>query len=186
MGRSKKKSRDVSTSQQLKQSNNYEGDQLISLLNSIHKELESAKLFKGSLPEKIWIKQQFSIGVNDVTRVLERMPPTVSCGNSGQDSDVKSLGLRNSSVQLQAVILASDCNPRWLTKHIPSLASSRKVPIITVKDKKGGSLRLGQLVKLKTAIAIGVKANGSGINKLVAEILDKMENAGDTESCQVG
>lgn len=55
--------------------------------------------------------------------------------------------------------MASDSNPRWLTKHLPSLASSRKVPIILVRDKKGGSLRLGELVQLKTAMAIGIKVN---------------------------
>lgn len=57
----------------------------------------------------------------------------------------------------QAVLVASDCNPRWLTKHLQSLAASRSVPVIFVKDNKEGSLRLGELVKLKTAIAIGIK-----------------------------
>lgn len=38
-----------------------------------------------------------------------------------------------------------------------SLANSKKVPVVFVRDKKRGSLRLGELVKLKTAIAIGVK-----------------------------
>ncbi|PON88787.1 Ribosomal protein [Trema orientale] len=97
--------------------------------------------------------QQFSIGVNEVTRVLERMTPTSKTG------------------KLQAVLLASDSNPRWLTKHLPSLALSRKVPLIFLKDNKQASLRLGQLVKLKTAIAIGVKAKGNSINQLFAEIL---------------
>lgn len=58
---------------------------------------------------------------------------------------------------MQAVLLASDCNPKWLTKHLPGLASSRRVPLIFVRDMKSGSLRLGEVVKLKTAIAIGVK-----------------------------
>lgn len=96
--------------------------------------------------------------------------------------------------------MASDSNPRWLTKHLPSLASSRKVPLIYVKDNKGGSLRLGQLVKLKKAMAIGIKvsklfpfpfvfnlrlgfdvtlyfmqARGNGINQLVDEILHGKE-----------
>lgn len=62
-------------------------------------------------------------------------------------------------LRMQSVFVASDSNPRWLTKHLPSLASSRKVPLIFVKDKKGGSLRLGELVKLKTAIAIGIKVS---------------------------
>ncbi|XP_038687587.1 uncharacterized protein LOC119986973 [Tripterygium wilfordii] len=43
----------------------------------------SAKLLHGgSLPEKVWLKQQFSIGVNDVTRLLEQMAPTSVTGNS--------------------------------------------------------------------------------------------------------
>ncbi|KAL2456559.1 Ribosomal protein L7Ae signature domain-containing protein [Forsythia ovata] len=58
----------------------------------------------------------------------------------------------------EAVLLASDCNPRWLTKHLPALAASRKVPLIFIKDNKEGSLRLGDLVKLKTAIAIGIQS----------------------------
>ena len=58
---------------------------------------------------------------------------------------------------LQAILLALDCSPRSLTKHIPSMASSRNVPVIFVKDNKRGSMRLGELVKLKTAMAIGVK-----------------------------
>lgn len=58
---------------------------------------------------------------------------------------------------MQAVLVASDCNPRWLTKHLPNLASSRGVPLIFARDNKEGSLRLGELVKLKTAIAIGIK-----------------------------
>jgi len=58
---------------------------------------------------------------------------------------------------MQAVLVASDCNPRWLTKHLQSLASSRSVPLIFVGDNKHGSFRLGELVQLKTAIAIGIK-----------------------------
>lgn len=58
---------------------------------------------------------------------------------------------------MQAVLVASDCNPRWLTKHLLSLASSRNVPLVFVRDTKQGSLRLGELVQLKTAIAIGIK-----------------------------
>ncbi|XP_064977155.1 uncharacterized protein LOC135619246 isoform X2 [Musa acuminata AAA Group] len=113
------------------------------------------KLSKGELPEKIWIKQQFSVGVNDVTRVLERMVEAeTGCQSNEQPKNSKA-----PLVPLQAVILAADCNPRWLTKHIPSLASSTQVPMILVKDNKRGSLRLGELVKLKTAMAIGIKVN---------------------------
>lgn len=189
MGRSKKKSRVplvVSTSEQLKQSNCYDGERLIGMLKSIDREIESTKLSKGPLPEKVWIKQQFSIGVNEVTRVLERMPPCSLSEESAQDSTVERGDCKESSVQLQAVLLAFDCNPRLLVKHIPDLAASRKVPVIIVEDKKGGSLRLGELVKLKTAIVIGVKAKGSGINALVAEIVASIENGGDSGSCQAG
>lgn len=189
MGRSKKKSRvplDVSTPQQQKESNCYDGERLVTLLKSIHREIESAKLSKGPLPEKVWIKQQFSIGVNEVTRALERMTPCALSEKSAQDYTVQCGDCKESSVQLQAVLLASDCNPRLLAKHIPDLAASRKVPVIIVKDKKGGSLRLGELVKLKTAIAIGVKAKGSVVNTLVAEIIKSIESAGGTGSRQVG
>lgn len=47
------------------------------------------------------------------------------------------------------------------------MASSRKVPLIVVMDKKGGSTRLGELVKLKTAIAIGVKVEKSWLSSLL-------------------
>ncbi|XP_068663275.1 uncharacterized protein [Aristolochia californica] len=148
----------------------YEGERLAALLQRLLGEIETAKLKKGSLPEKIWIKQQFSIGVNDVTRILERMPPAER-GGSDKESPPIQIGQKPPSVQLQAVLLASDCNPRWLTKHLPSLASSRQVPLILVKDRRGGSLRLGEVVKIKTAIALGVKARGSGINKIIEQIL---------------
>ncbi|KAK9280810.1 hypothetical protein L1049_003699 [Liquidambar formosana] len=151
--------------------NCYEGERLASLLKSIEREIESAKLSNRALPDKIWFKQQFSIGVNDVTRVLERMTPSAHMGGSAQRPLTNRSHQKATSVQLQAILLACDCNPRWLTKHLPSLASSRAVPVIFVKDQKGGSLRLGELVKLKTAIAIGVKARGNSINQLIEEVL---------------
>ncbi|XP_007051301.2 PREDICTED: uncharacterized protein LOC18613811 [Theobroma cacao] len=141
----------------------YEGERLVRVLKSIQRGVESARELAGnSFPEKIWLKQQFAIGVNDVTRVLERMAPIADKGSSAQAP----------CVRLQAILLAADCNPRWLTKHLPTLASSRKVPLIFVKDNKKGSLRLGELVKLKTAIVIGVKARGNAINQIIEEILD--------------
>ncbi|XP_061961280.1 uncharacterized protein LOC133682056 isoform X1 [Populus nigra] len=160
----------------------YEGERLARLLKSIHKEIESTKTLEGSsLPEKFWFKQQFAIGVNEVTRVLERMSPVSESGSSLQ----RSHAIKNHkvpSVHLQAILIASDCNPKWLTRHLPSLASSRKVPLIFVKDKRGGSLRLGELVKLKTAIAIGVKARGNAINEIVGILCGNETNL-DTD-CQ--
>lgn len=64
----------------------------------------------------------------------------------------------NRDIWGQVVVVAVDCKPKWLTKHVGSLAASRKVPVIMVRDGKGGgSLALGGLLKLKTALAIGVK-----------------------------
>ncbi|KAJ6679985.1 hypothetical protein OIU79_019661 [Salix purpurea] len=163
----------------------YEGERLARLLKSIHKEIESTKTLEGnSLPEKFWFKQQFAIGVNEVTRVLERMSPVSESGRSLQQSHVMCTNHKVPSVHLQAILIASDCNPKWLAKHLPSLASSRKVPLIFVKDKRGGSLRLGELVKLKTAIAIGVKARGNAINEIVEGILCGNEINPDTD-CQI-
>lgn len=65
--------------------------------------------------------------------------------------------VNSSPINFQAVLLDSNCNPRWLIKHLPSLALSRRVPIIFVKDDRQGSLRLGEVVKLKTAMALGLK-----------------------------
>ncbi|KAA8549014.1 hypothetical protein F0562_000698 [Nyssa sinensis] len=149
----------------------HEGESLARLLKSIQREMESARLLDRALPDKIWLKQQFSIGVNDVTRVLERMPPIAGMETSSQQPSTNCGNHKASSVQLQAILIASDCNPRWLTKHLPSLAASRNVPLIFIKDKKGGSLRLGELVKLKTAITIGIKAKGNAINQLIEELL---------------
>ncbi|KAM1715380.1 hypothetical protein TB2_025395 [Malus domestica] len=109
----------------------YEGERLNRLLQQIGRKIESERLVDGkSLPEKMWFKQQFAIGVNDVARVLERMASTARAS---------------------------------------SLAG--KVPVIFLKDNEGAFLRLGQLLKLKTAIAIGVKAKGNAINLLFEEIL---------------
>ncbi|XP_058732286.1 uncharacterized protein LOC131603862 [Vicia villosa] len=156
--------------------NCYEGEPLTNLLQSILRGIESARHLDGSsLPEKIWIKQQFAIGVNDVTRVLERMKPCAEFEKSAQLLPSITSNHKTSSVKLQAVLVASDCNPRWLTKHLQSLAASRSVPLIFVKDNKEGSLRLGELVKLKTAIAIGIKVKGNVINKIIEDIIQADE-----------
>ncbi|KAJ0052012.1 hypothetical protein Pint_00758 [Pistacia integerrima] len=154
----------------------YEGERLARLLKLIQREIECARILDGeTLPEKIWFKQQFSIGVNEVSRVLERMVPSAEMGTSLHQPNVFCSKRQAPVVQLQVILVAADCNPRWLTKHLPTLALSRKVPVIFVKDKKGGSLRLGELVKLKTAIAIGIKAKGNSVNQIVDKILQGSE-----------
>ncbi|KAI6697653.1 hypothetical protein NL676_017772 [Syzygium grande] len=150
----------------------FEGESLGLLLESIRGQIKVARSSDGeALPEKIWLKQQFAVGVNEVTRVLERMPPSNGAADDCPQKSLTSGSNDASYPQLQAILLASDCNPRWLTRHLPSLASSRKVPLIFVKDKKRGSLRLGELVNLKTAIAIGIKAKGNAVNHIVEKIL---------------
>lgn len=149
----------------------YNGQRLDDLLAKIWRSIELAKSSKGELPDKIWIKQQFAIGVNDVTRLLERMPQGDTVLDAHEISCPGKSMRRSSSVSLQAVLVAADCNPKWLTKHIPILASSKMVPVILVKDGKCASLRLGALLNLKTALAVGVKARGSCINAAFEEFL---------------
>lgn len=140
----------------------YEGENLAHLLELIRREIDLVKDLNTTLPEKAWLKQHFSVGVNEATRMLERMHPT---------SSVNVAMNAKTPVKLQAILLASDSNPKWLSKHLPSLASSRGVPLICVKDKGRGSLRLGELIKLKTAICIGIKARGSTINELIKKVI---------------
>ncbi|XP_021715618.1 uncharacterized protein LOC110683533 isoform X2 [Chenopodium quinoa] len=149
-----------------------EGDRLFRLLNSLQREIESELQSNKILPEKLWFKQNFAVGINEVTRLLERMAP--SSDDAAFAAAQKGSGGRppcSSFTKLQAVLVASDCNSRWLTKHLPSLASSRDIPIIHVKDNKEGSLRLGEVVKVKTAVVLGVKVKGSSINQLLEEVL---------------
>ncbi|XP_010428768.1 PREDICTED: ribonuclease P protein subunit p38-like isoform X3 [Camelina sativa] len=142
----------------------YEGERLTHLLGLIQRGIEASKLSNvNSLPEKIWLKKQIAIGINEVTRVLERME---SNNTSDQQQNPK-----QPPVQLQVVIVVADCKPRMLTKHIPNLAASRGVPVLYIRDNKRASLRLGELVKLKTALAIGVKARGNELNLLLQQIL---------------
>ncbi|XP_047316658.1 ribonuclease P protein subunit p38 [Impatiens glandulifera] len=147
----------------------FEGEALASFLNSIERNIQSSRNSDTTLPEKIWFKKQFAIGVNEVTRVLERMSLSASTEISSETRQTKHKA--SPPVRLQVILVASDCNPRWLTRHLPDLASSRKVPVIYVKDKKAGSLRLGTLFKLKTAIAIGIKVKGNDINQFIKEVL---------------
>ncbi|XP_050946296.1 uncharacterized protein LOC103503720 isoform X9 [Cucumis melo] len=166
MGKNPKSSaHPVATLQSKPYEDSYEGERLDELLLSIQREIKTARgLNAESLPEKFWLK--FAIGVNEVTRALERMTP---CGDSAR---LMNPNYKACKVKLQAILLTANCNPRWLTNHVPCLAMSRKVPLILVKDKEG-SLRLGELVNLKTAIAIGIKSNGSPVNQLIDEILQR-------------
>ncbi|KAL6841755.1 hypothetical protein ACP4OV_028267 [Aristida adscensionis] len=157
------------------------GDALDDLLSKLVRSVEVAKACRGGLPEKIWMKQQFAVGINDVTRVLERMPAAAATHSAHSSHEAQTVsGLRRAPlVPLQAVLVSADCNPKWLTKHIPTLASSRQVPVLCLKDNKGSSLRLGQVVNVRTALAIGVKARDSIINKTIDEVLKSSKLAAD-------
>ncbi|KAG7553316.1 Ribosomal protein L7Ae/L30e/S12e/Gadd45 [Arabidopsis thaliana x Arabidopsis arenosa] len=149
----------------VKESDYYEGERLTQLLDLIQRGIETSKLSNvNSLPEKIWLKKQIAIGINEVTRVLERMKSNTTDQQQNP---------RPPPVQLQVVIVVADCKPRTLTKHIPNLAASRNVLVLYIRDNKRASLRLGELVKLKTALAIGVKARGNDLNLLLQQILTR-------------
>ncbi|XP_075494017.1 uncharacterized protein LOC142531678 isoform X1 [Primulina tabacum] len=150
----------------------FDGESLATLLKSFQREIESARALDAALPYKFWVKQQFSVGVNEVTRVLERMPPRRGMAGSSEESPSPNHDdSKAPRLYLQAIFLASDCNPRWLTKHLPALADSRNVPLVFMKDSKRGSLRLGELIKIKTTIAIGIKGRENSINQLIENIL---------------
>ncbi|XP_078444942.1 ribosomal protein L7Ae/L30e/S12e/Gadd45 family protein isoform X2 [Wolffia australiana] len=148
----------------------FQDEKLTGMLQKIGRAIEEERTGKGGIPDKIWTKQHFAIGVNDVTRVLERMSKSQAGDLQGKDL-VKPRPRPTPLVQLQAVLVAIDCVPRLLTQHIPAMASSAGVPVVLVRDHGRGSLRLGELVKLKTAIALGVKARGSLINRALEELV---------------
>ncbi|OEL22850.1 hypothetical protein BAE44_0016133 [Dichanthelium oligosanthes] len=142
------------------------GDDLDDLLSKLVRSVEIAKASRGGLPEKIWMK--VSLSLLCFTNSLTLVPLGCSC------TLLNKLAFAYSHIQQLnglAVLVAADCNPKWLTKHIPTLASTRKVPILSLKDNKGSSLRLGHVVNVRTALAIGVKARDSIVNKTIDEVL---------------
>lgn len=169
------------------------------LLEKLSRAIEAAEQLKGQVHDNIWMKQMFSVGINDVTRTLERLPIAKTIQNNipdikhpelvpetfghfttSEDEDVAPnkesfISLKKTGKQvihLQAVLAAIDCHPRVLVGHLPNLTSSRDVPLLCIEDHGSGSLRLGQLVKLKRAGAIGVKVGKSEINKAIQDIID--------------
>lgn len=169
------------------------------LLEKLTRAIEAAEQLKGQVRDNIWMKQMFSVGINDVTRTLERLPIAKTIQNNipdikhpelvpetfghfttSEDEDVgpnkqSFISLKKTGKQLihlQAVLAAIDCHPRVLVSHLPNLTSSRDVPLLCIEDHGRGSLRLGQLVKLKRAGAIGVKVGKSTINKAIQDIID--------------
>ncbi|KAH7295547.1 hypothetical protein KP509_27G054300 [Ceratopteris richardii] len=126
-------------------------------------------------------KDLFYIGVNNATRALERMQHTCNGSIAAMESGKQLLQSQNVNngrgrtpkrVPLQVVIIATDVHPRALVGHFSALASSKKVPLIMVNGGNGsGSLRLGEIFKLRTAIAIALKAGDSEVNKAMNHFL---------------
>jgi len=136
------------------------------------------------------LKAHLLVGINNVTRALERMH--VNPVISDREPQPKRLKLVDNAVAelemmvqkgqveklnvtpLQAVIVAIDVHPRVLVSHLVSLCASRGVPMLPVSGGGDGcgSLRLGELLGTRTAIAIGIKAGDTPINWAVEVILE--------------
>lgn len=141
----------------------------------------------------------FCIGINNVTRALEMMPivqnkwrqkkpPDLSAiiskpiqgGEGGNQACIRSANYNKTmsslnATHLQAVIVASDVHPRLLVSHLPDLTASRNVPFLTISAGNGtGSVRLGRIFNLRTAIAVGLKNGDFAINRAMRSFLDDM------------
>ncbi|CAM0906946.1 unnamed protein product [Alopecurus aequalis] len=133
------------------------GDLLDELLSKLIRSVEVAKASRAGLLEKIWMKQQFYVGVNDVTRVLERMPATASSHS----------------------VCSSEGSTRTALRRAPLVPL--QVPVLCIKGNRGSSLRLGQVANVRTALAIGIKARGSIINETIDEVLKASKPVADEQ-----
>lgn len=58
--------------------------------------------------------------------------------------------------------MAMDVQPKILVSHLAHLCNSRGVPMVPINGGDGmGSLRLGEVLGLRTAVVIGVKVSFS-------------------------
>ncbi|KAH9550669.1 hypothetical protein CY35_10G083500 [Sphagnum magellanicum] len=124
------------------------------------------KLKAGAKERRIkGLKENLIVGINNVTRALEKLPSdAANTFNTNlqlkvvQNIDAGLQDLELKVTQLQVVLVAIDVNPRTLINHVMLLCTSRGVPILPVSGGDGcGSLRLGELLGTRTAIAIGIK-----------------------------
>lgn len=61
---------------------------------------------------------------------------------------------------MQAVIVAADVQPKALVAHFGALCASRGVVMLPISGGDGsGSLKLGEVLGTRTAIAIGIKVS---------------------------
>lgn len=136
------------------------------------------------------LKANLCVGINNVTRTLERMPAKPAGASEGEsqpkrsktvDNTVTKLGTsaqqlhpKSSNVtRLQAVIVAADVQPKALVAHLGALCASRGVVILPVSGGDGsGSLKLGEVLGTRAAIAIGIKEGDTPINWAVESIME--------------
>jgi len=139
------------------------------------------KLKAGAKERRIkGLKENLIVGINNVTRALEKLPSdAANTFNTNlqlkvvQNIDAGLQDLELKVTQLQVVIVAIDVNPRTLINHVMLLCTSRGVPILPVSGGDGcGSLRLGELLGTRTAIAIGIKEGDTPINWALQSILE--------------
>lgn len=177
------------------------GPRLHGLLEILHSAIKmEIGAAKESLPSKVVMRKCkifFYIGVNNVTRALERMPLVqkkpiqkeladlgtknesvqAELGSNGKnrwDAELeKSISSLSTTPHIQAVLAASDVHPRLLISHLPDLAASRNVPLLTISGGGGtGSMRLGEIFNVRTAIAVALKNGDSAINAVMKSFLD--------------
>ncbi|XP_024357829.1 uncharacterized protein [Physcomitrium patens] len=151
-------------------------------------EISRSEVKEGS--KKCLPKANLCVGINNVTRTLERMPAKPAGASEGEsqpkrsktvDNTVTKLGTsaqqlhpKSSNVtRLQAVIVAADVQPKALVAHLGALCASRGVVILPVSGGDGsGSLKLGEVLGTRAAIAIGIKEGDTPINWAVESIME--------------
>lgn len=137
------------------------------------------------------LKSHLCIGINSVTRALERMPAKPMGGALLGEPEPKRLKIvdnivteletlgqqqhskRDNRTPLQAVLVAADVQPKSLVAHLGVLCASRGVVMLPISGGDGsGSLKLGEVFGTRTAIAIGIKEGDTPINWAVESILE--------------
>ncbi|KAG0597957.1 hypothetical protein M758_12G033100 [Ceratodon purpureus] len=181
----------------------WSGKQLESLLQALsraieivlEKRAEELDLEKGKEGSKKCLakelKANLCVGINNVSRALERMPAKSAITSLGEPqskrsktvdnivTELEALGQqiqpkRAKATPLQAVIVAIDVQPKALVAHLGVLCASRGVLMLPIRGGDGsGSLKLGEVLGTRTAIAVGIKEGDTPINWAVESIMEE-------------
>lgn len=179
----------------------WSGKQLESLLLALSRAIEIVleKQAEESSPKQVKegskkclakeLKANLCVGINNVSRALERMPAKPA-GSEGEPQSKRSKSVDNivtgletlgqqlrpkraNGTPLQAVIVAMDVQPKALVAHLGVLCASRGVLMLPISGGDGtGSLKLGEVLGTRTAIAIGIKEGDTPINWAVESIME--------------